>query len=146
MASDDELLAQAVSFLQTGGGSSPQVDLRHYPLHSIPAVGTCRRVIYSTKADWLMHLIDGSVPKDATFLWRYGPLDANHRSLVRTIVGHPGPPVQFVGDLDPLDLATYATLAAGPESMVASYLGISDAWLLRCEADLAHRHVTAPVT
>jgi hypothetical protein len=127
----------AVAALETGGGPS-QHDLRQYPLHCIPAVGRCSRVIYSTKGDWLMTLAAGSVPKDTTILWRYGPLDAHHRSVVRAIVGHAGPPVQFVGDLDPLDMATYATLSAEPGPLSASYLGVSDAWLDRCETDMSN--------
>jgi len=140
---DDDLLKEAIAALHPDSGSgSPlasHADLRLYPLHCVPAVETCRRVIYSTKGDWLMRLTDGFVPKDTTMLWRYGPLDGSHRSLVRAIVGHPSPPVLFVGDLDPLDMATYATLVADPELIVASYFGIADAWLHRCEADLAGR-------
>jgi hypothetical protein len=139
MASDEDLLKEVVGSLQHGRGltAATVADLRQYPLHCIPAVEACRRVIYSTKGDWLLKLTDGVVPKDTTFLWRYGPLDASHRALLRAVVGSPSPPVQFVGDLDPLDMATFATLVADQALLAASYLGISDGWLNRCESDLA---------
>ena len=88
-----------------------------------------------------MRLIDGTVPRDVTFLWRYGPLDHAHRALIRRIMGPSSPPLQFIGDLDPLDMAVYATLASDPGTLAVSYLGVSDAWLLRCEQDLTSRPV-----
>jgi hypothetical protein len=144
MATENELLTEAVSLLRAGvrgaAGVETGADLRHYPLHCIPAQETCRRVIYSTKGDWLIHLNDDSVPKDVTILWRVGPLTASHRALVRAVVGRRCPPVHFIGDLDPLDLATYATLVSDPAVLTASYVGVSESWFDRCEADLAqHR-------
>ena len=41
------------------------------------------------------------------------------------------------GGLDPLDLATYATLVADRAVSSAVYLGISASWLDACRADLA---------
>ena len=143
MATEDDLLTEALLSLQArvGGSASvnPKVDLRHYPLRCIPAAESCRRVLYSTKGDWLIHLNNDSVPKDVTILWRVGPLTASHRALVRAIIGEPGPPVHFIGDLDPLDLATYATLVSDPAVLAASYVGVSESWFDRCEADLTQR-------
>jgi hypothetical protein len=38
-------------------------------------------------------------------------------------------------------MAVYATLASDPGTLAVSYLGVSDAWLLRCEQDLTSRPV-----
>jgi hypothetical protein len=66
-------------------------------------------------------------------------LGPSERAFVRGLVDYLGAPVCFVGDLDPLDLATYATLVADSAALNVSYDGISDSWLEACEADLA-RH------
>jgi hypothetical protein len=138
---EDHLLAAALAALESSGGraATERPDLWQYPLHCVAALTQCRRVIYTTKGEWLSRLQHGRLPPDVTLLWRYGPLAPVHRRLVQSIVEQQNTPLAFVGDLDPLDLAVFATLVAEPEVPEGSFLGVSDAWLLRCESDLAHR-------
>lgn len=117
------------------------VELREYPLHVIPASQACRKVLYTTKGEWLLlRLMEGvtGLPGDVALLWRYGPLDASQRTAVSALVHAFDAPLFYVGDLDPLDLATYATLiGAAPSGMPALYAGVDGAWLERCREDLA---------
>lgn len=126
---------------QGGPPVAEQADLREYPLQIVPARQSCRRIIYTTKIDWLMLLTGGfaNIPEDVAILWRFGPLNEHHRALVRAVVQSLSAPLYFVGDLDPLDLVTYATLREPAESPLATanYLGISDSWVERCDLDLA---------
>lgn len=145
MTGEDELLHSVISaLLTTGKQGGPtdrlETDLREYPLTVVPTLGRCRRIIYTTKMDWLTRLTRGSLkPADTALLWRTVPLSSQHRDLLRAVVQSFGAPMYFIGDLDPLDLATYATLAGPGESpqKIATYLGVSDSWLERCERDLA---------
>jgi hypothetical protein len=133
----DELLAEAISALRTGGVATTRGALSQPPFHCVPSADKTRRIIYSTKCDWLLNLAGHSIPNDVTLLWRYGPLGPRERAFVRGVADHFGASVYFVGDLDPLDLATYATLVADPAVASAAYLGISASWLDACRADLA---------
>ena len=146
MASEDALLYDAISALLPGGGQGGtlvevEVGLREYPLQIVPALQSCSRIIYATKIDWLVRLTDGftNIPDDVAILWRFAPLSGRHRALVRAVVQSFDAPLYFVGDLDPLDLVTYATLREPTDSPLATtnYLGISDSWVERCERDLA---------
>jgi hypothetical protein len=142
MVEDGEaaLLAEAIKALRSPAATSVQSDLRGYTFHCMPSSGYCRRIIYSTKGEWLLRLTDHPIPDDVAMVWRVGPLGAGERAFVRSVVGHLAAPVFFVGDLDPLDLAAYATLVAEPTLASASYLGVSGSWLDACESDLAdHR-------
>lgn len=146
MTGEEELLHNAISALITsgeGGTVEEQAELREYPLHIVPARQACRKTIYTTKLDWLRLLGEGTtgLPEDVAILWRSGPLNTAHRAVVRAIVKSIGTPIYFIGDLDPLDLVTYASLATPVESLVptTNYLGISDPWLERCEVDLASK-------
>lgn len=141
MVSEETLLSAAISRLLGDQGDADGG--RELPLHVVPAAQRCTRIIYTTKIDWLTRLTDGltAVPNHVAILWRYGPLSARHRAVVRAVAQSLDAPVYFVGDLDPLDLVTYATLTEPSESPLAAmnYLGISDTWLERCERDLASR-------
>jgi len=139
MATDgeDELLAEAISALRTGGAATSRGALSQPPFHCVPSADRTRRIIYSPKCDWLLNLAGHSIPNDITLLWRYGPLGPRERAFVRGVTDHFGASVYFVGDLDPLDLATYATLVAEPAVSSAVYLGISTSWLEACRAEHA---------
>jgi hypothetical protein len=141
MVSEGRLLNAAISRLFGGQGDAHGG--RELPLHVVPAAQRCTRIIYTTKIDWLARLTDGltDIPDEVAILWMYGPLSAQHRAVVRAVTQSLNAPIYFVGDLDPLDLVTYATLMEPGESPLAAmtYLGISDAWLERCERDLASR-------
>jgi hypothetical protein len=141
MVSEEKLLGDAISRL-LGGEHDPDAG-RELPLHIVPAARGCTKIIYTTKIDWLARLTDGltNVPAEVAILWRYGPLSPQYQAVVRAVAQSLDAPIYFVGDLDPLDLVTYATLAAPGESplMAIGYLGISDGWLERCERDLALR-------
>jgi hypothetical protein len=143
MATDgeNELLTEAVSALRAGGVVANRAALNQPPFHCVPSPEKTRRIIYSTKCDWLLNVAGHSIPDDVTLLWRYGPLGPRERAFVRCMADHFGVAVSFVGDLDPLDLATYATLVADPVVFDAVYLGISASWLDACQADLAKQAV-----
>jgi hypothetical protein len=145
MTTEETLLTSALSRL-LGGPGDPNGS-RELPLHVVPSAQRCARIIYTTKIDWLARLTDGlaDLPKDVAVVWMYGPLTAQHRAVVRAVAQSLDAPIHFVGDLDPLDLVTYATLTQPGESRPAavSYLGISDPWLERCERDLASRPGTS---
>jgi hypothetical protein len=145
MPSENDLLHDAVSGLlsphrRRHAAAELQADLRGYPLTVTPALRSCRRTIYTTKGSWLMSLTQGTLdlPDDVAIFSRFGPLDGPQRALVRAVVQSVGAPMYFIGDLDPLDLVTYATLAEPGESAIATaeYLGVADPWLERCERDL----------
>jgi hypothetical protein len=141
MASEEKLLGAAISRL-LGAHGGPD-DGRELPLHVVPAARRCTRIIYTTKIEWLARLTDGlsAVPDDVAVIWKYGPVGAQHRAVVRAVTQSLDAPIYFAGDLDPLDLVTYATLAAPGDSTLpaVNYLGISDTWIERCERDLASR-------
>jgi hypothetical protein len=134
---DDDLLRHALDALSNPKEQAPS--LRLYPVHSVLPAAPCRRIIYSTKGDWLAALTHGfaKLPADVAVVWRHGPLDSYHRNYVRAVVAHFAAPLVFIGDLDPLDLVTYATLASGPGAVSLEYGGISDAWLAACAEALA---------
>ena len=143
MASEVDLLNDAILSL-TDAGFERNAVLRHYPLQVIAASDPCRKIIYTTKLDWLIAITDGMkmVPPDVAIYYRFGPLVSYYRDLIRTTAAFLNAPVHYIGDLDPFDLATYATLtlvANGP-STCASYLGISDPWVNLCVSDLAGQH------
>jgi hypothetical protein len=147
MTNEDAILHDAIAELtgsregQPSNGSGRSS--REFPLHAIPSLRRCRRILYTTKVEWLAAITDGlaGVPDDVALVWRYGPLTAPHRALLHGMLHTLDAPMCFVGDLDPLDLATYATLAQGAASAV-NYLGISDAWLDRCERGFARADTT----
>lgn len=147
MTNEDAILQDAIAGLtgsregQPSNGSGRSS--REFPLHAVPSLRRCRKILYTTKVEWLAAITDGltGVPDDVALVWRYGPLTAPHRALLHGMLRVLDAPMSFVGDLDPLDLATYATLAQGTESAV-DYLGISDAWLDRCERGFARANTT----
>ena len=53
------------------------VDLREYPLRVIAASQACRKVLYTTKGEWLLlRLMEGvaALPGDVALLWRRSTL------------------------------------------------------------------------
>lgn len=141
MSNESQLLTDALSRLR--GDTGEIDDGRELPVHVVPAVRHCTRIIYTTKIDWLARLTKGlaEVPGDIAVVWKCGPLGAGHRAVVRAVAADLNAPIRFVGDLDPLDLVTYATMIDRSESwpVPVSYFGISDAWIEQCERDLASR-------
>ncbi|HEX6737565.1 MAG TPA: hypothetical protein VF310_04820 [Vicinamibacteria bacterium] len=144
MDGEDELLHGALSALLEG---SLQPDLREPPLQVIPATGPCRKILYTTKIQWLRSLALGTAgsldsearfPEDVAIVWRSGPLGGAHRALVRAVASTLAAPMWFIGDLDPLDLVTFATMAEPGASPLptASYLGVDSPWLDRCDQDI----------
>jgi hypothetical protein len=146
MSDEDELLHDAIAMVLSDSGDEESVRetrsvLREYPLQVIPATGACRKILYTTKLSWLLQLTDGrtDVSEDIALIGGAAPLTGPHRDVVRAIVQAAGAPLRFVGDLDPWDLLTFATLyvSADQPTVAAEYLGISDTWIDRCEKDLA---------
>ncbi len=147
MTDEDAILRDALSQI-TGPREGKALDgsdasSREFPLHAVPSPGRCRRVLYTTKVEWLTAITDGlaRVPDDVALLWRYGPLGAAHRALLDGILQTLDAPLCFIGDLDPLDLVTYATLREH-NAPPARHLGISDAWLDLCERGFARAGMT----
>jgi hypothetical protein len=135
---DDELLIGSVAALAEGRWESI-AEARDYPLHVVAAHGIRRKIVYATKADWLFWLTDArrSIPTDVGILWRHGPLGPDELGCVGGVVRQFNAPAAFVGDLDPLDLVTYASLTLPQGPVAISYLGVSDTWLRSCVRDLA---------
>ena len=140
---DDGLLTAALRALGAGGTGEAdgpyQEDLRHRPLHVVPALSACRRVLYTTKVDWLVDVLgwpDGA-PDDVALLWRWSPVGRAHGPTLRAAVEALRAPLVFVGDLDPLDLATFSTLARALDGLPVRYAGVGDPWIALCERHLA---------
>jgi len=145
MASEEELVLAAIAAMSAASESGLTAHatnpFREYPLHVIPpSGGACRGILYTTKIEWLATLTDGmnDIPGDLALVWRFGPLDAGHSRILASVVDGLDAPVLFVGDLDPLDLATYATLVRSDafSRKGVTHLGISDSWVEACERDL----------
>jgi hypothetical protein len=87
--------------------------------------------------------VEHRIPPEIAIFQRYGPLAKPQKHLLELLVDQLDAPVFFVGDLDPTDLTTYATLVSGnrPESSLskATYLGVGDEWLKLCERDAPGR-------
>lgn len=134
MASEEDILESALAALLSSGdaaGGDLARELRGYPLHVVAPLGRCRKIVYTTKIDWLAGMTKGleAIPDDVCVMWRFGPLTVQHRSLLGSMVRALDAPVHFVGDLDPLDLVTFATLA----ELSPKYDGVDDSWLALCE-------------
>ena len=140
MDDEDTLVPWAASELEPGQVRSllPGDEGRR-PIRVTPPAAACRKVLFSTKDQWLSTLAPEGPPRDVALITRYGPVDAERRALLRPIAAAFAAPIVFAGDLDPLDLAAFATLALGPDPIPMRYVGIDDAWLNLCEVDLATR-------
>ena len=144
MSEEEPILDLALSALEKRdeGSTAPfERCARDCALEITPALSTCRKALFLTKRGWfdIGLSLAGEIPADVAVLQRYGPLAAPQKQLLELVVEHLAAPLFFVGDLDPTDLATYATLVSGngPRSKLskASYLGIGDEWLKLCEGD-----------
>ena len=144
---EEALLGGALRALRAGDRGQPdrpyEEDLRGRALHVTPALSACRRIVYTTKVDWLLHVLrwtDG-MPDDIALLWRWAPLGTAHAGTIRSVVESLGAPLVFVGDLDPLDLATFSTLARCLRGLPwpVLYGGVGDRWLELCEQHLPPR-------
>jgi hypothetical protein len=148
MCEEEAILDLALSVLENrDDGSAARLEqcARDYELEITPPLSSCRKALFLTKRGWLdigMSLA-GQLPDDIAVLRRYGPLATSQKQLLELVVAHLAAPLFFVGDLDPTDLATYATLISGnrPESKLskATYLGVGDEWLKLCERDAPGR-------
>lgn len=136
---EDGLLAAALDALSGRTNDAYEQDLRHRPLHVVPSLVAPRRVVYTTKVDWLVDVLgwpDGA-PADVALVWRFSPVGRAHAAALRAVVESFGAPLVFVGDLDPLDLATFGTLSRALAGLPVRYAGVGDAWVERCERHLA---------
>jgi len=140
---EDGLLTAALRALAADGPGEAdrdlQEDLRHRPLHVVPALSACRRILYTTKVDWLVDVLgwpDGA-PDDVALLWRWSPVGRAHAATLRAAVEALDAPLVFVGDLDPLDLATFSTVARALDGLPVRYAGVGDPWIALCDRHLA---------
>jgi hypothetical protein len=105
---------------------------RWAPLQIVPAQRRARRTLFVTKPGGLIGVDPERMPRGLTFLSRYGIATAE---IVDRIAAEcPTKELDFVGDLDPLDLTVYLVLAArlGPYGVRVHHLGVGGAWLERC--------------
>jgi hypothetical protein len=140
---EDGLLTAALRALR-GDDSGPgrqeyEQDLRDRALHVLPASSACRRIVYTTKVDWLLSVLGWgeAAPEDVAVLWRWAPVGKAHVAVIRAVVEALGAPLVFVGDLDPLDLATFSTLTRALDGLPVRYAGVGDGWVALCERHLA---------
>lgn len=136
---EDGLLTAALDALAGRSADGYEQDLRHRPLHVVPSLAPARRIVYTTKVDWLVDVLgwpDGA-PDDVALVWRWAPVGRAHAAPLRATVEALAAPLVFVGDLDPLDLATFSTLSRALEGLPVRYAGVGDAWLELCERHLA---------
>jgi hypothetical protein len=118
-----------------------------WPLEVYAAPKKASRCIFFTKSYLLrLWLRTDLFPQDTDALVSYGVPSIRVCDIAREQARSAGRPIQFVGDLDPLDLAAYAALAAGGtplrrrrRSVPVEYAGIDDRWL-----DLCERHARRP--
>jgi hypothetical protein len=142
---EDALLRAALLALRDRGEEdrSYEEDLRGRALHVTPALSACRRIVYTTKVDWLLHVLGWTdrIPDDIALLWRWAPVGKAHAGAIRSVVQAFGAPLVFVGDLDPLDLATFSTLERCLRGLASPvrYGGVGDRWLELCEQHLPPR-------
>ncbi|MET0556394.1 MAG: hypothetical protein ABW221_25375 [Vicinamibacteria bacterium] len=138
---EDGLLAAALRALAPGRAAEEayEDDLRHRALHVVPSRTACRRIVYTTKVDWLVYALGwpDHAPDDVALVWRQCPVGRAHAPVVRALVESCAAPVVFVGDLDPLDLATYGTLARALDGLPLRYAGVGNAWVRLCERHLS---------
>lgn len=116
-------------------------DLRDRTLHVLPPLSACRKIVYTTKVDWLLNVLGWSdgAPADIALLWRRAPVGRAHASAIRAAVEAFSAPLVFVGDLDPFDLATFSTLARSLRDLAppVRHAGVGDRWIDLCERRLA---------
>jgi len=148
MCEEEEILDLALSLLENRGDDSAasfERCARDYPLEIHLPISACRKTLFITKRGWLDVGLSlaGQIPADVAILRRYGPLAAPQKRLLELVVEHLAAPLFFVGDLDPTDLTTYATLISGNRSgsslSKATYLGVGDEWIKLCERDAPGR-------
>jgi hypothetical protein len=149
VCSEEEQVDWALSVLENRDDGSKAALLerqgRDYPLAITPPLTSCRKVLFFTKRDWLEigRPEEQQIPPDIAIFQRYGPLTKPHKHLLELAIDQLAAPVHFVGDLDPTDLTTYATLVSGNQSesslSKATYLGIDDEWIKLCEGDARGR-------
>jgi hypothetical protein len=96
----------------------------------VPAEGRARRTVYITKVHGLLGVETQRFPDDVTLLYRYGVTSQVDR-IAREC---PSKRLEFIGDLDPLDLTVYLALASrlSRKGVIVEHVGVGDRWLERC--------------
>ena len=89
-------------------------------------------LLYSTKPQSILNLLGNRADAlPCGLIGGYGlPGDSDWQAIANIASGRP---IRLVGDADPVDLLIFAELR---KRIVASYLGLSDQMLARCEAEL----------
>ncbi len=149
MSNEEQLVDWALSVLEGGDDGSRAALLerhgRDYALEVVLPLSACRKALLVTKRGWLDvgRTVDEQIPPDVAVLQRYGPLSESHKRLLEQVIDHLAAPLFFVGDLDPMDLTTYATLISGNRDASklskTKYLGVGDEWIKLCEGDAPGR-------
>jgi hypothetical protein len=148
---EDDLMEAALAALRGETDEDFEHDVRHRTLHVLPGLGRCRRIVYTTKGEWLLKVLGwlDAVPEDIALLWRWAPIGRAHAAPIRAVLGAFDAPVVFVGDLDPFDLATFSTLSRAWTGPIR-YAGVGDDWIRICEqhrpSERAFRQVCIPMS
>lgn len=111
------------------------------PLHVYAGAGHPRFLLYCTKEALLQRwVMDEAFPRGWIALSRYGLPTPEYLNEIRGHMNRHRLPLQFVGDLDPLDLTIFAILRHGEarlagrsRRLTVHYLGIDDRWLALCD-------------
>jgi hypothetical protein len=111
------------------------------PLHVYASEGKPRRLLYCTKEAlcqrWVM---DEVFPAGWVALSRYGLPTPEYLDEIGLHRARHRLPLLFVGDLDPLDLTTFALLRGSHAKPPVVYAGIDDRWLALCERNAVRKH------
>jgi len=136
---------RAISFAWDGRRRSPVPG--PWPLELYPASQRATRLLLLTKPYLARVWIRTRLfpPRTDAFV-SYGVPSRRVFDVVRGHAKRLGAIVQFVGDLDPLDLAAYVALGAGGApvgkrrraALAVRYSGVDDRWLSACERNSRH--------
>jgi hypothetical protein len=149
MCEEQQILELALTVLENHADGSQAAQFercaRDYALEITPPLSPCRKVLFLCKRGWFdvgLRLAQ-EIPPDVAVLSRYGPLSEPQKRVLEQVIEQLAAPLFFVGDLDPADLTTYATLITGNREgstlSKARYLGVGDEWIKLCEADSPSR-------
>lgn len=128
-----------------GDNDEWQMPSRAPGLHLLPSVRKPSRVLLSTKIGGLMavNLLEDA-PRDITVFARCWPLDECNLERIRAECCRGARSISFVGDLDPLALTVFLSLAAGLRlpGVRLRYAGIGERWLAICRRHIKRKWLT----
>ncbi len=141
---DFEKVARRLARKRRGDDEWP---LTGMPFSVLPSRREPRQVLFTTKPSGVLgfHLTE-LAGEDTTCVWRYGVTSSAEWTRLRTERDLGATVLSFIGDLDPLDLAVFASLDAGTSrhEMKVVHLGVDEEWVRLCVKYLAANCRTVP--